>query len=140
MKKKILLVMVFVMFLFGCGRETANKNIEELIIDIDVSVMSDVMAYSTLENIMYNPTEYIGKMAKIKGSFYYEYYEELNMKFYAILLMDETDCCMAFAEVEFEEGIEYPRVGDECVIIGEVKTKMVDGYEYAYIDVVEREY
>ncbi len=62
------------------------------------------------------------------------------MKFFAVLLMDETNCCMAFAEVELRDDIEYPQVGEECMIIGEVKTKMVDGVEYSYIDVFQRVY
>lgn len=142
MKKKIIGMCLLTMLLSGCGSETETivDTIEPQVIDVDVAAMSDVMAYSTLENIMYNPTEYLGKVVRVQGSFYYEYYQELDMKFFAILLMDETDCCMAFAEVEIQDGVEYPQVGQECMLIGEVKTKIIDGQEYAYLDVSERVY
>lgn len=134
--------MMMSLLLIGCGEttETVKEEVEKVVIDVDVAAMSEVMAYSTLENIMYNPTDFLGKTVRIKGSFYYEYYQELDMKFFAILLMDDTNCCMAFAEVELLDGIEYPQVGQECMIIGEVKTKLVDGNDYAYIEVSERLY
>lgn len=136
--KKILLACILSILLVGCGQAEESVEKKEQVIDLDVASMSDVLAYSTLENIMYNPDEYIGKTVRIQGSFYYEYYKELDMKFFAILLMDETDCCMAFAEIEMGEGIEYPQVGQEFLIIGEVKTKEVDGNTYAYVDVTQR--
>lgn len=136
--KKIVIVMMMSMALMGCG--TSEETVEEKpqVIDVDVASMSDVMAYSALENIMYNPQEYVGQTVRIQGSFYYEYYQELDMKFFAILLMDETDCCMAFAEIEMGEGLEYPQVGQEFMIIGEVKMKTIDGNEYAYVEVTQR--
>lgn len=142
MKKKIFTLIMAASLMVGCSSTSGSVNdkVEEVVIDLDVASMSDVMAYSTLENIMYNGPEYVGKTVRIKGSFYYEYYQELDMKFYAILLMDETNCCMAFAEVELVDGISYPQVGEECMIIGEVKTKMLDGNEYAYVEVSERVY
>ena len=108
-------------------------------IDVDLTVLSGVMVYAEVSNIVSKPDDYIGKTVKIRGMYYSSYYEETGLYYHYIIIADATMCC--------EQGLEfvwngdhvypddYPAAGTNIEIIGVFGRYTENDKEYYYIEV-----
>lgn len=143
--KKISLIITMACLLIGCGNETSTDTvdgveIQEKVIDIDISIMSEIMAYAQANNIATYPEEFLGDVIKIRGEYFREVQPLMDMDYSLVLLMDDTNCCQAFLEIELPSDAAYPNIGSYITVTGELKMKTIDGYEYPYIDVTDYQF
>ena len=108
----------------------AAETEEELIVDLDISVMSGTMVYSQVYNIMAQPEEYIGMVIKIAGL--YEAYAdtERDVVYHICLIPDATACCAQGMEFvwkgEHKWPDDYPKYGDEITVTGRLESYLED--------------
>ena len=118
----IIIVLLFSLSLFACNKQ--NKTEDG--IDIDISKMSVTVAYSQVSDMLSNPSHYIGKMVKIKGSFSVYYNEKTNVYYPAVLIKDATACCSQGLEFLLEGNPaypnQYPKTNDIITIKGKFET------------------
>lgn len=62
-------------------------------VDIDLTTFSEVMLFAELYNMMNTPSNYIGKIVKMKGNFKYYQNPETQETHYSVYQMDATACC-----------------------------------------------
>lgn len=95
-------------------------------IDVDLTVLSSVMVYSEIYNMMISPDDYIGKTVKMNGSFAYYKDESTGQEYFACIIQDATACCaqgMEFALAgDYSYPDDYPAVGDEITVTGKFET------------------
>ncbi len=91
--------------------------------DLDLTMMSQTMAYSALYNMMINPKGYVGDSIKISGTALSDYYEKTGQTYYFVVIVDEAACCQQGLEYRLSSG-SYPK--DETVITVE---GIFGGYE-----------
>ena len=114
MKKIISLVLLFC-FLFLCSCDAVETHA-----DIDLSVMSDTLAYSMIEQIQTNYPSYIGKTIRISGI--YDVMETEARNYYICGIMDSTQCCSLGFEFllagDHTYPDDYPKAGDTVTVTG----------------------
>ena len=88
--------------------------------DIDLTQLGSTMLYAQVCNMIYEPTEFIGKSVKIKAPFTVA--EEDGNIYYALMIYDSTACCVQGIEFDLGEGYsypeDYPEIGEEITIGG----------------------
>lgn len=128
--KKILVILLSVICLFGCSKkeeaieQVEEKTIEKETFDVDISFTSNTMAYATLENIKENPDEYIGKSFKMKGQYRKFYSEFTGSNYYVCIIFDPAGCCSLGMEFMMDSEEAYPMEGLEIVVQG-----VIDSYQ-----------
>ena len=94
-------------------------------IDIDLTKLNSTMVYSTVNDMMNNYNNYIGKVIRVKGFFSPVYYEPTKQYYYSVIVPDATACCANGLEFIWEDGMhifpdEYPDEGEEIVVTGNI--------------------
>lgn len=115
------------------------SEIEELMsstegVDVDLTVLSSIMVYSQVFDMIDGPDRYLGKTVKMTGM-YSDYYDEANDIFYAAcIIQDATACCSQGIEFvlsdEYSYPEDYPEYGDTVTVVGEFDTYIDGGYVY----------
>ncbi len=115
------------------------SEIEELVsstegVDVDLTVLSSIMVYSQVFDMIGKPDRYLGKTVKMTGM-YSDYYDEVNDIFYAAcIIQDATACCSQGIEFvlsdEYSYPEDYPEYGDTVTVVGEFDTYIDGGYVY----------
>ena len=77
-------------------------------VDLDLSELGSVLAYSQVVNIMESPDDYIGKTIRINGQYYVSYYEPTEKYYHFIVIGDESLCCQAGIEFIWNGSHAYP--------------------------------
>lgn len=105
---------------------------ETLTADVDLTVMSSTMIYSEVYNMMYEPSDYVGKVIKIEGQ--YAVAEADGTRYDLCVIKDATACCAQGMEFVLTEDYvypdAYPEVGSEIVLIGTFDTYWEGEYMY----------
>ena len=105
----------FVLALCSCTNEKGGdkgKENKTTVVDVNLSEMSDTMAYATMENINANSESYIGQVIMVTGK--YDYQNDCHW----IVLTDETLCCSIGMEFQLPDGEEYPAISSTITICG----------------------
>ncbi|MBQ5311396.1 MAG: hypothetical protein ILP19_05080 [Oscillospiraceae bacterium] len=88
--------------------------------DLDLTGLGSTMLYAQVCNMIYEPTDYIGKSVKIKAPFYAV--EENGQMYYSVVVYDNTACCMQGIEFDLGDRYsypeDYPQEGEEITIGG----------------------
>ncbi len=88
-------------------------------VDIDLTVMSSIMVYSEVYNIVVNPDSYIGKSIKLEGFFQGYSNPTIDKNYYFVIVPDATACCEQGLEVIVEDELySYPSDGEEVQVKG----------------------
>ena len=101
---------------------------------LDLSAMSDAMAYSMVINMGYDVDSYIGKTVKMKGAFNYFVDPDTGNIYYACIFTDGTGCCTQ--PLEFVPSDQYvfpddfPERMDDITVMGIFDTYEEGPYEY----------
>ncbi len=106
-------------------------------VDMDLTVMSSDMIYTTIYQLMEEPDTYIGKKIKINGVYNAIYYEPTDKYYHYVIIEDATACCAQGMEFVWEDGNhtypdEYPDESVEIEIIGDFETYREEGDDYVY--------
>lgn len=106
MKRIVCITLVFLLSfsLFSCGGTVAGD------VDIDISRMSDTMAYSEVSNMTASPEDYIGKTVRMRGKFTI-YRGGADTVYYACRFDDATSCCSQSLEFLLLSASDYPDDG-----------------------------
>ena len=152
MKKKLgpLLACVFIaVFLCACEKSDAtvisvtSSSIQEDIplteepdqgVDVDLTVLSSILVYSEVYNMVTDPSSYIGKTVKMDGIFDVYTDESTGKNYYACIIQDATKCCSNGIEFELEKERvypdDYPEVGSIITVTGVFDIYEEDGVKY----------
>lgn len=103
----------------GCqNKDTSTPEV----LDVDLTVMSSTMVYAEVYNMMVNPDDYIGKIVKMRGSYYAPFYEETNTYYHYVIIEDATACCTQGIEFiwngEHNYPGDYPAENTEIELVG----------------------
>ena len=103
MKRTAALILAACLCLMCAARATETEA-EPRLVDLDLSLLSGTVVYAEVNNIMYDPQPYLGKVIRIRGL--YSVFEEpsTGVVYHACVIPDATACCM--------QGIEFVRAGD----------------------------
>ncbi|MCL1852810.1 MAG: hypothetical protein FWF88_07240 [Peptococcaceae bacterium] len=77
-------------------------------IDVDLSVMSSVLAAAEFKNITTNPDAYVGKTVKMSGLYNAVYYDKTNQYYHAVVLEGADACCVQGLEFVWQGNHAYP--------------------------------
>ena len=73
-------------------------------VDVDLTVLSKTIAFAELINMQKNPEDYLGKIIKIRGSYYAAYSEKIGAYRNNIIVSDASYCC--------EQGMRFLWTGE----------------------------
>lgn len=106
-------------------------------VDIDLTTLSATMVYAEVYNMYAYTDEYIGKIIKMEGTFYYYEDPDSGNIYFAVLVQDALACCSQGIEFVLEGDYvypdDYPEYGEELTIIGEFDQYEEDGTIYCHI-------
>lgn len=85
-------------------------------VDIDLTVMSSTMIYSTVYNIVNTPHDYEGKIIKLTGS-YTTYPTDQSGLIHACIVRDAAGCCASGLEFRLAYPQAYPPEGSDITLI-----------------------
>lgn len=133
MKRFVCVILLFC-FLSLCACDAVETKA-----DIDLSVMSDTLAYSEIYLIQSDVDSYIGKTIRLTG--FYDVMEAEERNYYACSVMDSTQCCsLGFVFLwagDHAYPDDYPSVGDIITVTG-VFDVYYEG-EYQYCQLIDAE-
>jgi len=102
---------------------------------IDLTQMSDTMAFSQVYNMLVDPDSYLGLNVRMKGQFDCYQDPDSGKYYFACVVMDETQCCNYGIEFELEGDHhypeDYPQLGEEFCVSGEFSTYTEEDQRYA---------
>ena len=109
-------------------------------IDVDLSVMSSLMVYSEVFNMMTAPEDYIGKIVKIRGQYYSGLDEMTQKRYFFVLISDATECCQQGMEFIWDDNThiypdEYPAEKSQVEIVGTFGVYQEGQAVYPYLSV-----
>ena len=92
-------------------------------VDVDLTAMDSTMVYSTVYQMLAESDSYMGKVIKMKGTYYSAFDEKTNLRYYFIIIQDATACCQQGIEFVWDDGShvfpdEYPEDGTEAEVTG----------------------
>ena len=98
-------------------------------VSYDLTKMSSTMVYAQVLDMLQNPSDYIGKVIKMKGIFVVYQNYDATMFYPACQIQDATACCAS--------GIEFlmpdrgnPTVGNEITVMGTFESYLEDSDVY----------
>ncbi len=137
----ILILLIASLPVFRIAYAQANKESgsDALIVDLDLSKMSDTIVYAELYQMMAEPSDFDGKIIRISG--WYDVYEDpLSGQVYtSCIIPDATGCCAQGLEFVWAGDHvypqDYPEPGTYLTVTGRFETYMED--EWIYIHLVD---
>ncbi|MDR0293228.1 MAG: hypothetical protein LBH95_03645 [Oscillospiraceae bacterium] len=104
----------------GGGRESPgiNGGAQGRAVDVDLTVLSSVMVYAEVYNIMTRPEDYMGKTIKMSGLYYASYYDKTGLYYHYVVIEDATACCQQGMEFIWNGRHSYPEdyPADETIV------------------------
>ncbi|MBQ8973185.1 MAG: hypothetical protein IJ074_08925 [Clostridia bacterium] len=140
MKKRMrltLLACIAIVLLAGCEQKSApTLSAVTEGIDIDLSVLSNTVIYSQIDNMLSEPWNYLGKTVRIKGALNF-YVNDWGDSCSSVLVADATACCSQGIEFVWKnDGVSsdfYPSIGDEITVTGRFETYERDGSNFIHL-------
>ncbi len=124
------------------GREIATLSLSDMEsvaktdVDIDLTKMSSDMVYASCYNITAQPSQYIGKTVRMRGTVSYYTDSQTGKTYAAVVIADATACCSQGIEFELTGDLTcpegYPAEGTEVTISGTLETYEENGYTYLH--------
>ena len=118
----------------GNEEKTASETTASSDVDIDLTIMSGTMVYSQVSNMMYRPSEYLGKTVRMTGQYSYYHDPNTGMDYFACIVQDATACCANGIEFVLTDDYvypdDYPMQGSTITVVGTFDTYMEGGTLY----------
>ena len=110
-------------------------------IDVDLTTMNATIVYSEVNNMLSEPSSYIGKIVKMSGPFVPFDSTDPNYCYPAIVIRDATACCASGIEFLLygvprcskEGGNGYPLYNEEATIVGRFETYLEGTDMYVHL-------
>jgi len=119
--------------------EAAGETFADVQVDVDFTLLSDIMARAELNNLLTNSNQYIGKTIKVSGSYYSLYLPETSQEYHFISFAYADACCRSGLEFRMAENStpleKYPEQNKDIIVIGTVGKYEEWGSTYAYLAV-----
>lgn len=110
--------------------------LELMSVDLDMTLLSNTMAFSLLNQIMYDSNNYVDTTMKIKGLYLNQYLIDYDQYIHYIVLPDDSNCCQGYIEIKLPDGVNWPEVGEEIMVVGEfIVVLQEEGFTPLYIQV-----
>ena len=100
-------------------------------VDIDLTKMSSTMVYSTVFNMVNNPTNFVGKTMRMRGE-YTTYPISASETIHACLVRDAAGCCSQGLEFVLSNG-NYPTGANEITVVGTIAVQKISGKYVCYL-------
>ena len=100
-------------------------------VDIDLTKMSATMVYSTVFNMVNNPTNFVGKTMRMRGE-YTTYPISATQTIHACLVRDAAGCCSQGLEFVLSNG-NYPAGAGEITVVGTIAVQKISGKYVCYL-------
>lgn len=105
--------------------------------EVDLTVLSSIMVYSEIWNMMKAPENYIGKTIKMQGQFVCAGEQEEGKRYFGCLVTDAAQCCSQGLEFvlagDHVYPDDYPALNSRITVTGTFETYQVKGIEYCRI-------
>ena len=102
--------------------------------DVDLTVISGLLVYSEVYNMMAYSEDYVGKSVKMKGIYTIYIDDVTGALYHSCIVQDATACCATGIEFELTDDYaypdDYPKEGDEITVSGVFDTYDDGGYTY----------
>ena len=132
-------VLATVILLAGCGDNTASGRVAVQTtgisdVDIDLTVLSANMVYSTVFDMLYEPEVYVGKTVKMEGMFTFIFVQETEKYLFGCIISDAAACCSQGIEFiptddyHYPEG--FPQGGENITVTGVFEILEDNGEKY----------
>ena len=103
-------------------------------IDVDLTLLSSTMVYSTVYDIVYFPENYLGKTVKMQGIYTHYHDDTTDKDYFACFIQDAAACCSQGIEFELSDDYvypdDYPEEGDIVTVSGVFDLYEEDGFTY----------
>ncbi len=137
MKKALTVLTLLAMCLAACGCPGAGLAQDAQTPDLDLTAMSDTVAYAQVVQMFNSPDPYIGQIVSISGLFDAYTDENTGITYTACILMDATACCgLAFEFVwagDHAYPDDYPEAGTEITVTGRFELYTEGSYVYIHL-------
>ena len=77
-------------------------------LDLDLTQLNGLLAYSMVVTILENPDAYVGKNIKLTGEYFPLYFEPTERNYHYIIVGDESLCCQVGMEFVWNGTHAYP--------------------------------
>jgi len=140
----LLMICIAGLVFTGCSGAGNNENRAAAAgaaegIDLDISVMSDTLAFAQVSVLFDNPDEYFGKTIKISGLYNSSHYEETEQYYHYLVISDASICCKQAVEFKWAGESpypdDYPGEDTKILITGKFSSYDEDGFMYCYLAV-----
>lgn len=135
MKKFVsVLLLLALLFTAACGSEAAESALAPQEIDVDLTALSSTIVYSTVNDMLVKPEDYIGQTVKMNGAFAYYHDESADQYYYACIIADATACCQQGIEFVLDGDYtfpdDYPEPDENITVVGTFDTYDEAGRTY----------
>lgn len=113
-------------------KNTAPKVVETPV-DLDLTKLSTTMAYSQVNDMIWYPEKYVGKIVKMNGSVSIWTDNKTGRTYYTCLFSDATACCVRGIEFRLKNDQKLAssyKEGDNIVVMGEFSTYKEGGKQW----------
>ena len=106
----------------------------EQAVDLDLSSLSDVVAYAQIYDMNLSPENYLNKIIRITG--WFDYYEDMSLDrvYHSVQIPDSTGCCSMGVEFlwagDHAWPADYPEFGAEITVCGRFEIYQEEGFDY----------
>lgn len=102
-------------------------------IDYDLASKGDTFTYTTVTNMQSSPSSYLNKTIKIRGK-----HKSNGSTYHYLSGYDSTNCCNWSMEIRInDDSLEFPETNKNVVVVGDYKSKKVNGKTSYYLEVIE---
>ena len=111
--------------------------LSEQVIDVDLSGLSDVVAYAQIYDMNLSPENYVGKIVRVTG--WFDYFEDMTLDrvYQSVQISDSTGCCSMGVEFVWAGDhlwpVDYPDFGTEITVCGRFEIYQEDDYDYIHL-------
>lgn len=126
----LLMSLACLAFLGGCGESGESAKTP---VDLDLTSLSETMAYSQAQQILMDPSKYDGLTCRLAGI--YNSFRDFDTEelYFVCGVPDVTGCCNATVEIALDDSYaypeDYPEEFDEITVMGTISSYDNGGYE-----------
>lgn len=106
-------------------------------IDIDLTQLSTAMVYGIVYQMMFFPEDYVGLTLRMEGEFFVWINPMTDRQHYSTIVKDALACCQQGLEFRLAQAVyphDYPEIGTQNTVVGQVALYEVDGVENIFLD------